>query len=148
MTSLKKDELTDMSPEQWLTILNDRVFFWLHPAKLDRLLGAKRYRDLEQDVLVVDTGSLLDAHEVNVRLSPMNSGATLYPNAPARGSDTFATIERYPYAQRRRGRPVSEAVTELAVIGGVHDVAKHVIRVERRRGAAIIGTVWDAHDRD
>jgi hypothetical protein len=54
--------LTDMSIQQWLAILNDRVFFWLHPAKLDRLLGARLYRTFEQDVLVIDTNSLLDAH--------------------------------------------------------------------------------------
>lgn len=132
--------LTDMSPAQWLSALNDRVFFWLHPRKLDRLLGAKRYRNFEQDVLVVDTRSLLDAHYDHVRLSPMNSGATLYPNAPARGSDTFATVEDYPYATRRRGRVISEAITELAVIGGVHDIADHVLRVERRRGADVLET--------
>jgi hypothetical protein len=130
--------LTDMSIQQWLAILNDRVFFWLHPAKLDRLLGARLYRTFEQDVLVIDTNSLLDAHGGNVRLSPINSGATLYPNAPARGSDTFATIEVYPYTGRRRTRTVVEAVTELAVIDGVHDIRDHVIHVERRRGTEII----------
>src|ERR1700677_3736483 len=95
--------LTDMSVEQWLGFLNDRVFFWLHPVKLDKLLGARRYRKSDQDVLVIDTKSLLGAHEARVRLSPINSGATLYPNATARGSDTFTTIEAYPSAERRRG---------------------------------------------
>lgn len=130
--------LTDMSVEQWLAILNNRVFFWLHPAKLNRLLGAQRYRTFEQDVLVIDTKSILDAHEENVRLSPINSGATLYPNAPPRGSDTFATIEAYPYTDRRRTRTVVQAVTELAVVDGVHDIRDHVIRVERRRGSKVL----------
>ncbi|MGO9381182.1 MAG: DUF7002 family protein [Mycobacterium sp.] len=130
--------LTDMSVEQWLGLLNDRVFFWLHPVKLDKLLGARRYRKSDQDVLVIDTQSLLSAHEARVRLSPINSGATLYPNATARGSGTFTTIEDYPYAERRRKRTVPEAVTELAVIDGVHDIRDHVIRVERRRGQEIV----------
>jgi hypothetical protein len=130
--------LTDMSVEQWLGFLNDRVFFWLHPVKLDKLLGARRYRKSDQDVLVIDTKSLLGAHEARVRLSPINSGATLYPNATARGSDTFTTIEDYPYAERRRKRTVPEAVTELAVIDGVHDMRDHVVRVERRRGGEIL----------
>lgn len=86
-----------MSVSDWLDTLNNRVFFWLHPAKLDRLLRAPRYRASDQDVLVVDTRSLLDTHGANVRLSPINSGATLYPNATPRGSDTFTTIEAYPY---------------------------------------------------
>jgi hypothetical protein len=109
-----------------------------HPVKLDKLLGARLYRKSEQDVLVIDTKSLLDAHEARVRLSPINSGATLYPNATARGSDTFTTIEDYPYAERRRKRTVPETVTELAVIEGVHDVRDHVIRVERRRGREVL----------
>ena len=127
-----------MSIQQWLAILNDRVFFGLHPAKLDRLLGARLYRTFEQDVLVIDTKSLLGAYESNVRLSPINSGATLYPNAPARGSNTFTTIQNYPYTDRRRTRTVVEAVTELAVIDGVHDIRDHAIHVERRRGREII----------
>jgi len=130
--------LTDMSVVQWLAILNDRVFFWLHPDKLDKLLGARLYRSSEQDVLVINTKSLLDAHEARVRLSPVNSGATLYPNATARGSDTFTTIEDYPYAAHRRKKTVPKAVTELAVIDGVHDICDHVIRVERRRGHEVL----------
>ena len=96
------------------------------------------YRTFEQDVLVIDTKSLLGAYESNVRLSPINSGATLYPNAPARGSNTFTTIQNYPYTDRRRTRTVVEAVTELAVIDGVHDIRDHAIHVERRRGREII----------
>ena len=96
------------------------------------------YRTFEQDVLVIDTKSLLGAYESNVRLSPINSGATLYPNTPARGSNTFTTIQNYPYTDRRRTRTVVEAVTELAVIDGVHDIRDHAIHVERRRGREII----------
>jgi hypothetical protein len=35
---------------------------------------------------------------------------------------------------------VRDAVTELAVIGGVPDVADHVIEVQRRRGSNVIET--------
>lgn len=135
--------LIDMSVKQWLDTLNNRVFFWLHPDKLGKLLGARLYRSSEQDVLVIDTKSLLDAHEARVRLSPVNSGATLYPNATPRGSDTFTTIEDYPYAERRRRKTVREAVTELAVIDGVHDIRDHVVRVERRRGHDILERYTD-----
>ncbi|OBB17697.1 hypothetical protein A5761_10115 [Mycolicibacterium setense] len=130
--------LTDMTIAQWLDTLNNRVFFWLHPDKLGRLLGARLYRSSEQDVLVIDTKSLLDAHEERVRLSPVNSGATLYPNATERGSHTFTTIEGYPYTEHRRKKTVREAVTELAVIDGVHDIRDHIIRVERRRGQELL----------
>jgi hypothetical protein len=132
--------LTDMTVRQWLDTLNNRVFFWLHPDKLDKLLGARLYRASEQDVLVIDTASLLDAYADRVRLSPINSGATLYPNASPRGRHTFTTVEDYPFTEWRRKKAVREAITELAVIGGVPDISEHVIRVDRRRGNEIVET--------
>jgi hypothetical protein len=33
-----KPALTDMTVEQWLDALNDRVFLWAHPQRLTRLL--------------------------------------------------------------------------------------------------------------
>src|SRR4051794_24313960 len=44
-----QDCLTDMTQAQWLSPQNARVFFWLHPEKPAKLLGARRYRDFEQD---------------------------------------------------------------------------------------------------
>ncbi|MFJ8613575.1 DUF7002 family protein [Streptomyces sp. NPDC093675] len=123
--------LIDMSPQQWLTALNERVFLWLHPERLDQLLGARRNRGRPHDVLVIDTASLVAAHDRRIQLSAINSGATLYPNAPARGTRTFQTIEEYPFAERLRKRTPQTAVVELAVRGGVHDVADHVVDVFR-----------------
>jgi hypothetical protein len=123
--------LTDLTPAQWFAILNDRAFFWLHPSRLHSLLSGRRNRDAEHEVVAVDTASLVDVHHDRIRLSPINSGAVLYPNAAARGSHTFTTVSDYPFAERRRTRPVHGAVAELAVIGGVHDVTAHTIKVQR-----------------
>jgi hypothetical protein len=123
--------LSDLTVAQWLERLNSRVFFWLHPDKLTTLLGARRYRNLAHDVLTIDTASLITSHADQIRLSPINSGATLYPNAPKRGSDTFATISAYRYDLYRR-RGIRDAIVELAVINGVSDIVQHVVRVERR----------------
>lgn len=133
--------LTDITVVEWLQILNNRVFFWLHRDKLRRFLGAFNYRARPHDVLVVDTASLLAAHCENVELSAINSGATLYPNAPQRGPDTFKRVEDYPYTERRRGRPLSEAIVELAVPNGVSDMADHVVQVERWHGPVMLGMV-------
>jgi len=55
--------LTDgLMPEDWYRILNAKVFFWLTEDRLNRLLGARAYRDLRHDVLVVDTRELLSKH--------------------------------------------------------------------------------------
>jgi hypothetical protein len=114
--------LTDMTVREWLDVLNGRVFFWLDPAKLAGLRRARRYRARAHDVLTLDTAGLVRAHRDRVRLTGLNSGATLFPNSPARGSHTFATIA---------DRPSSPPPVELAVIDGVADVDAHVLRVER-----------------
>ncbi|MFV4913337.1 hypothetical protein PFZ49_07205 [Microbacterium lacticum] len=130
--------LTDVTLEGWLQILNSRVFFWLHPDKLQQLLNARRYRQQPQDVITVDTRSLLDATDDRVRLSRMNSGATLYPSAPPRGSTTFETIENYDYALQRRRRGAVDAIVELAVVGGVADIEPHVLDVRRLQAGQVL----------
>lgn len=129
--------LLDMSVLQWLDTLNDRVFFWLHPRRLATLLQSRPNRDSEHDVIIVDTASLVAAHHERIRLSAINSGATQWPSAPHRGAGTFRTIEDYPFTQRRRGRTLDNAVAELVVIGGVRDIAAHVVAVSRQRGQSI-----------
>ena len=119
--------LIDMTAQQWLSALNERVFFWLHPQRMDQLRRARRNRGRPHDVLVIDTASLVGAHERRIRLSAINSGSTLYPNAPKRGTRTFQTIEDYPYAERLRRRTPATAVVELAVAGGVRDIADHTV---------------------
>lgn len=134
--------LNGITVQEWLNMLNERVFFWLHPDKLSTLLRARRYRNLEHDVLTVDTGSLLAAHAANIRLSPMNSGSTIYPSAPRRGRDTFLRIEDYPYQERRHRRSIKDAVVELAVLNGVPNIVDHVLRVERRRGMDVLAVLY------
>lgn len=130
--------LTDMTIGQWLELLNDRVFLWLHPDKLHRLLSARRYRGQEHDVLTIDTRRLIEAYGDSVRLSPMNSGAALYPNAPPRGSATFVPVARYPFAERRKRRSLPDTIAELAVIGGIPDIASYVVEVAKYEGPELL----------
>jgi hypothetical protein len=124
--------LTDMTARQWLSALNERVFFWLHFQRLDQLLNARRNRGRPHDILVIDTASMVSAHHRRIRLSAINSGSTLYPNAPERGTRTFQTIGDYPFAERIRCRAPQAAVVELAVSGGIRDISSHVIDMYRR----------------
>jgi hypothetical protein len=123
-----------LSPEDWYRLLNDRVFFWLSRGRLERLLGARLYRDRAHDVLEVEAAPLVAAYRDRVRLSPVNSGATgRFP--VRRGLGTFRAIEDYPYAARRRANR-REPVVELSVLGGVPDIARFVLRATRMRGGA------------
>jgi hypothetical protein len=140
-----KPALTDMTVEQWLNALNDRIFLWAHPQRLTRLLQARLYRDSIHDVLVVDTARLVETHHDRIRLAGMNTGATIFPSAPKRGSDTFQTIHSFPFDERRRtGKALVDNVVEVCVLDGLHDAKNFVVRVERRKGAAVVDTLYEA----
>jgi hypothetical protein len=113
--------LTDMPVEEWLRLLNGKVFFWLSLSRTGRLRQAKEYRANDDTVLTVDTRSLLNAYCGSVELSPINSGATLH-KAAARGSTTFRPFALYDILERRQ--PVEFAVSDRV------DVQTHVITVD------------------
>lgn len=117
-------EGTSMTVAQYLRRINGLVFFWADPGRLERLRDLPRYADQAQLVLTVDTASLLAAHGDRVVLTRINSGAALFPSG-RRGPDTFRTIADFP----SRARPV-----ELAVVGGVPDLARHLLRAQRWSG--------------
>ena len=135
--------LTDVDLPGFLNLLNTRVFLWTSERRLQGLLGAKAYRDREHDILVLDTASIVADYEDQIRLTTMNTGASIFPNAPKRGTDSFYTIDEFPFDERRKSRRAADAVVEVCVIDGIHDVAKHVTSVERRRGPKLAGVVFE-----
>jgi Family of unknown function (DUF7002) len=63
-----------------------------------------------------------------ITLSPMNSGNTL-PIAHPRGKATFSTMKDFPFRERLK-RGLHYTVVELAIEGGVPNVANYTIRAE------------------
>jgi hypothetical protein len=134
-----------VTPREWYELLNDRVFFWLTEERLTRLLGARAYRNRTHTVLTVDATTLIPAYAGQITLSPINSGCTK-PMPQPRGRDTFQRIAEYPFARMVAKRGIrNDPVVELAVNYAVPDVARHVIRVDRRHGATVIESL---HERD
>jgi hypothetical protein len=131
-----------LTPGDWYRLLNDRVFFWLTRARLNRLLTARPYREREHDVLELDAAALVNAYRLKITLSPINSGATK-PFPRARGRDTFLPISEYPYADWRRRRAAGERVVELSVIGGVPDVERFVRRAISMRGEQVVSVLFE-----
>lgn len=125
-----------LCPEDWYRLLNARVFMWMSRARLGRLLAARSYRGLEQDVIELDTAPVVDAYRAAITLSAINSGATR-PFPQDRGKGTFSSIEAYPYSRWRRTRRAGERVVEFAVTGGIPDVTRFVRRVVRMRGDSV-----------
>lgn len=134
--------LEDMTCQEWYESLNARVFFWVREGKLASLLRARAYRNLEHDVLTVDTRKLLDTCGDRITLAPINTGAAFAPNAAKRGSRTFLPIEDYPFDEYLRWRGKDDVITELAVDHSIESVKGLVLRVERRRQDQILEVIW------
>lgn len=123
--------LGGITPTQWYEFINQKTFFWATQARLHTLLGA--YDEQEHDVLTVDTASLVQAHKDRMWLCHMNSGNTT-PWAHPRDYDIFKRIDAYPASPN--GRPIKE-VAEVVVDYAVLDIARHVRKVSRMRGAVV-----------
>lgn len=122
---------------EWYRLINRKVFMWAQESRLLRLLNARHYRNLEHDVLTINTASLVQAHFNRILLCPMNSGNT-FPIPHHRSLDTFSTIT--DYQDRPSGAPRKEVV-EVVVDYEVLDIANHVIEVRRMRGAQVLGHI-------
>jgi len=133
--------LVHMTPEQWYRTLNRHVFFWVTSERLNRLLTARAYRGRTHTVICVDTARMFEANAERVRLSPINSGSTIYVPQP-RGTDTFQGLQDYPFDTRRRLRGVPNAVAELAILYEVSDIVECTIRVDHRREDRVIENLY------
>ncbi|MBE7184239.1 MAG: hypothetical protein INR68_07525 [Methylobacterium mesophilicum] len=132
-----------LRPEDWYRILNARVFFWLSRKRLLTLLAARSYAETEHDVLEIEARPLVEAYRRQITLSPINSGATSrFP--VKRGLTTFLPLSDYPYAEWRRKRARGERAVELAVSGGVSDIARFTRRVVRMKGDRVVGTLFQS----
>jgi hypothetical protein len=122
-------------------MLNSKSFFWLSPARIWRLLRARAYRDSTQTVLTVDTEGIVDAYSDRIRLSPINSGSTIF-NPQPRGHNTFKRIEDFPFVERAKTRSLENNVVELVVEHSVPDIAQYVLAVHEVKGDKIIREIW------
>lgn len=126
------------TPRQWYKFLNGRVFMWAKEERLLGLLGARHYRNLEHDVLTIDTRSLMANYHDRVWLCRMNSGNTL-PVPHRREMNDFKRIADYP---TKPGTTVPfKEVVEVVVDHIVPDVANYVVAVRRMRGSNILGPI-------
>ena len=117
-------------PEQWLRLLNARVFFWADPTSADRLLNARLSRPHDRALLVFDTLGIARAHADQLELSPINSGATL--RRPARrGLSTFTPLARHSLREWRNLRGGQDTIREITSHGAVDDAERHLVEVCR-----------------
>lgn len=133
--------------QEFLDLLNGRVFFWLSLRRLQTLLSARLYKDAPQTVLHFDTAEVLDRYGDRVHLAPYNTGSVQYRNSPQRGRDVFRSVEDFPFDdwRIRRGR-TRDAVVELTVLNAVPDAHALATRVERWSDGHPVETLYVRQD--
>lgn len=119
------DQLT---PSDWLRLLNARVFFWPSEESLNRLLSARLNRQRQREVIVVDTLSLARKHAQHIELCPINSGATLR-KAARRGLNTFTPMLKHSFKEWSKLRGRRDEIREVTVHSHVIDIADHMVEV-------------------
>ena len=123
--------LTDCSFQQWLQMLNSRVFFWLCKERLQTLMCAREYCADAHLVLVLDTLRLTNNLQESITLAPMNTGNTR-PIAHVRGLSIFKRMVDYPFQERLK-RGLYYTVVELAVETGVPNIMDYLIQAAEMR---------------
>lgn len=113
-----------LTPAEWFKFLNGKVFFWVSYPDFLNMLCARLYRNRSHWVLKVDTRSLLGEHATHASISDQNSGS-LYSRR-TRGRSTFV---------RLADATVRGGIKELAIAGGVTDIARHTVAVNECVGS-------------
>jgi hypothetical protein len=134
--------LVGMAPRQWYELLNGKVFFWATRQRLLKLLSARAYRNRTHSVLTIDTQQLVARYAEALRLSPINSGSTIY-KPQRRGAHTFQLMPNYPFDERKKKRGVANAIAEMCVDYSVPDLGNFVIRVVRMKGPTETDTIFE-----
>lgn len=118
----------NLTPADWICILNARVFFWANEESLNRHLGARLNRQRSREIIVLNTLSLAKAHSERIELCPINSGVT-FRKAARRGLNTFTPMLQYGYQEWSKLRGGRDRILEITVLDHVLDIACHTIEV-------------------
>ena len=121
-----------ITPKQWHERQNRRVYFFLSKKRLEKF--SKQYPN--EDMLEINTRSLVAAHCCQIELCAYNSGYNKReenmlenPSYYKRHDDMFLPLKDYPYRFWQKHNKVP--VNELTVLNGVLDIAFHAIKVVR-----------------
>ena len=129
--------LDGLTPERWLAMLNERVFFW--PARKlggGNLRARKRLRYVSE-WQEFDTLGLLSSCWDRAEVAHINTGSTVH-RPVQRGLSTFAPLDGLDYDRWRRRRRDStrpdaikglDTVKEVTVRGGVPEAGRFLRRV-------------------
>jgi hypothetical protein len=116
----------DLTPADWMRLLNERVFFWVDQENVDNHLRAMIKDGSRRIVLMFDTLSVARSHMERLQLAPFNTGATIRKPA-RRGLSTFVPAHRHTYREWQRLRGKRDRIKELTLLEGMTDVGVHFV---------------------
>ena len=119
-----------LTPEQWLAMLNERVFFWPDEAGLASMLNAKMNRNRTREILVVETAKLPSAIAARMELCPINSGSTIRKPA-RRGLRTFTPLGKHTYRDWQKLRGRRDRIREVIVRDSIDKIENYVVEVHQ-----------------
>jgi hypothetical protein len=96
--SKMKSCLVKITPEEWRTLLNAKVFFFLSIEKTLRF--AEAYADYENTILETDTRALLGTHVANTSVCRIQSGSFVFRAVP-RGRHSFIPLASFIHRSKR-----------------------------------------------
>ena len=121
-----------LTPADWYALLNARVFFWVEPERLHKLLHTYRHR--RNVVLVLDTARVLADHGARITLSGINSGYTRRYAQP-RGRGTFRRLADFPaWRVGVNGKRTRSPVAECAVDHALPEVERYLVELRQPEG--------------
>ena len=123
-----------LTPDDWLRILNERVYFFPTLERAASFIEAGRRGGREKLLLTFDALSIASAHLDDLFIAPINTGSAL--RSPARrGRSTFAPAARVSWeefaARRRATKRTPDTVAEISLLGGLPDVSRHLVEEPR-----------------
>lgn len=115
-----------LAPRDWLSILNERVFFFPNEEAAFALASARMNVERVKTVVVLHTLPLARAYADSLELCPINSGSTIRKPA-RRGLATFTPLKKLSYAEWRGLRGQRDTIREVAIRGGIPDIKDFVV---------------------
>lgn len=123
----------DLTPPDWLRILNKRVFFWPDEDNLQRHLNARFNRQRTREVIVIDTLRMAQEHAHGMELCAINSGATIR-KAARRGLKTFTPLLQYSWVEWQKLRGLKDRIREITVLDGVPNLSEYILNIYQIKG--------------
>jgi hypothetical protein len=109
-----------VSVEDWVHLLNTRVYLFTDTSRMRKLLAKYLVVDGAQEVLLLSPLRLLQRAAGRIELTAQNSGAIARSSGVQKTRDTFLSLGRFPDRQP----------AEVTVVDGLADVFP-VVRAER-----------------